>query len=69
MNKPEKCNDDVYKIMLLCWKDDPKGRPTFKEVNDMILNMMNSMNGMMISQPREEVVVNNIEANMDIYNN
>ncbi|XP_070547552.1 fibroblast growth factor receptor-like [Ptychodera flava] len=30
--KPEKCSDDVYSIMEMCWHQDPSHRPTFDDL-------------------------------------
>jgi hypothetical protein len=30
--KPPKCPDEVYEVMLSCWKEKPEDRPTFKDL-------------------------------------
>ena len=30
MEKPAGCPEDVYEMMVSCWAEDPKARPTFK---------------------------------------
>jgi hypothetical protein len=32
--QPPGCPDDVYKIMMECWAEDPSGRPTFQALAD-----------------------------------
>ena len=32
MEKPYDCPDEIYNIMLECWNENPKERPTFKEI-------------------------------------
>ncbi|XP_015912635.1 insulin-like peptide receptor isoform X2 [Parasteatoda tepidariorum] len=37
MSKPENCPDKLYALMELCWDKNPKARPTFLELIDMVL--------------------------------
>jgi proto-oncogene tyrosine-protein kinase Ret len=32
LDKPYKCHDEIYKMMLDCWKMDASDRPTFKDI-------------------------------------
>lgn len=32
MEKPDLCSDDVYSLMMNCWKQDPDERPSFQEL-------------------------------------
>ena len=34
--KPEKCPEHLFTIMSLCWNWNPKGRPTFTELIEML---------------------------------
>uniref|UniRef100_T1J319 receptor protein-tyrosine kinase n=1 Tax=Strigamia maritima TaxID=126957 RepID=T1J319_STRMM len=36
MEKPDNCSDELYKIMMLCWKDNPHERPPFKELTNKL---------------------------------
>ncbi|KAJ8673404.1 hypothetical protein QAD02_004666 [Eretmocerus hayati] len=36
MEQPEYASDDVYEIMLWCWKSDPKLRPTFTQLAERV---------------------------------
>ncbi|KAJ8673406.1 hypothetical protein QAD02_004668 [Eretmocerus hayati] len=36
MEQPEYASNDVYEIMLWCWKSDPKLRPTFTQLADRV---------------------------------
>mmetsp|Transcript_12933 Transcript_12933/g.18175 ORF Transcript_12933/g.18175 Transcript_12933/m.18175 type:complete len:480 (+) Transcript_12933:110-1549(+) len=37
MEKPESCPKDLYeKVMLWCWRIDPKDRPSFKQLTDKL---------------------------------
>lgn len=35
-DKPEKCPEHLFTIMSLCWNWNPKGRPTFTELIEML---------------------------------
>ncbi|GIY26330.1 insulin receptor [Caerostris darwini] len=41
MSKPENCPAKLYAIMELCWAKNPKARPTFTELIDMLLPDVN----------------------------
>jgi len=32
LTKPERCPDEIYDIMMLCWRPDPSERPSFAEL-------------------------------------
>ncbi|XP_022252629.1 proto-oncogene tyrosine-protein kinase receptor Ret-like [Limulus polyphemus] len=32
MEQPETCSDQLYRIMVMCWRDNPRNRPSFKEL-------------------------------------
>jgi len=51
--KPRDCSSDIYDTMLKCWSVDPEERPTFKEVYDVILNVLK----------RQSVVIGNENSN------
>lgn len=36
MEQPVTCPDELYTIMLQCWKKDPKDRPCFYEIANML---------------------------------
>ena len=36
MSRPQCCPHDVYKIMLECWNCEPKHRPRFRELADIL---------------------------------
>ncbi|KAJ8673408.1 hypothetical protein QAD02_004670 [Eretmocerus hayati] len=36
MEQPEYASDDVYEVMLWCWKSDPKLRPSFTQLSERI---------------------------------
>ncbi|RWS21698.1 tyrosine protein kinase-like protein [Leptotrombidium deliense] len=41
LNKPEKCPDDIYEIMLLCWKQNASERTPFAKLCDIIDGQIN----------------------------
>jgi serine/threonine protein kinase len=38
--QPENCPDNIYKLMLSCWNEDPKKRPNIKDVFNSLHEMM-----------------------------
>eukprot|EP00079_Xenopus_tropicalis_P020247 XP_012810974.1 PREDICTED: proto-oncogene tyrosine-protein kinase receptor Ret-like [Xenopus tropicalis] len=40
MEKPENCSDEMYNLMLKCWKQEPDKRPTFGEISKELEKMM-----------------------------
>ncbi|XP_075032785.1 protein-tyrosine kinase 6 isoform X1 [Mixophyes fleayi] len=41
MKAPENCSNKVYNVMLECWDENPKKRPTFNELKVSIDNLAN----------------------------
>ncbi|KAM9476625.1 proto-oncogene tyrosine-protein kinase receptor Ret isoform 2-T3 [Clarias gariepinus] len=40
MEKPENCTEEMYNLMLRCWKQEPDKRPTFSEISKELEKMM-----------------------------
>ncbi|XP_078358616.1 uncharacterized protein LOC144643290 isoform X2 [Oculina patagonica] len=40
MEKPDMCTDEIYAVMLDCWKEDPDKRPSFEQLITTLENMM-----------------------------
>ncbi|XP_042317097.1 proto-oncogene tyrosine-protein kinase receptor Ret isoform X1 [Sceloporus undulatus] len=40
MEKPENCSEEMYNLMLRCWKQEPDKRPTFAEISKELEKMM-----------------------------
>ncbi|XP_069045218.1 proto-oncogene tyrosine-protein kinase receptor Ret isoform X1 [Lepisosteus oculatus] len=40
MEKPENCSEEMYNLMLRCWKQEPEKRPTFSEISKELEKMM-----------------------------
>ncbi|KAH6928971.1 hypothetical protein HPB50_022348 [Hyalomma asiaticum] len=43
MKQPTYCPDEMYAIMLRCWQDDPKKRPSFAKLVMEITNVLTSL--------------------------
>nr|XP_058965164.1 tyrosine kinase receptor Cad96Ca-like [Pocillopora verrucosa] len=39
MPKPQHVNEELYQIMMKCWKNDPDARPTFTELKNQLTDM------------------------------
>ncbi|GCC34906.1 proto-oncogene tyrosine-protein kinase receptor Ret isoform X1 [Chiloscyllium punctatum] len=40
MERPENCSEEMYNLMLRCWKQEPDKRPTFAEISKELEKMM-----------------------------
>jgi len=40
--QPEECREDLWKIVIDCWKEDPEARPTLAEVARRLGNLINN---------------------------
>ncbi|KAK0149934.1 Proto-oncogene tyrosine-protein kinase receptor Ret [Merluccius polli] len=40
MEKPENCSDEMYNLMLRCWKQESDKRPTFSDISKELEKMM-----------------------------
>ncbi|XP_073243691.1 fibroblast growth factor receptor 2-like [Porites lutea] len=40
MEKPNTCSDEIYKLMMDCWKEDPNERPSFAQLIPILEEMM-----------------------------
>lgn len=43
MERPRGCRADIYKLMLSCWNTVPAERPTFKIIQDKLVQIMREM--------------------------
>nr|XP_058957977.1 tyrosine-protein kinase receptor Tie-1-like [Pocillopora verrucosa] len=39
MPKPQHVDEELYQIMMKCWKNDPDARPTFTELKNQLKDM------------------------------
>ncbi|XP_006114467.1 proto-oncogene tyrosine-protein kinase receptor Ret isoform X3 [Pelodiscus sinensis] len=40
MERPENCSEEMYNLMLRCWKQEPDKRPTFADISKELEKMM-----------------------------
>uniref|UniRef100_A0A3B3WST2 Proto-oncogene tyrosine-protein kinase receptor Ret n=1 Tax=Poecilia mexicana TaxID=48701 RepID=A0A3B3WST2_9TELE len=40
MERPENCSEEMYNLMLRCWKQEPDKRPTFSDISKELEKMM-----------------------------
>ncbi|KAM9364520.1 proto-oncogene tyrosine-protein kinase receptor Ret [Pholidichthys leucotaenia] len=40
MERPENCSEEMYSLMLRCWKQEPDKRPTFSDISKELEKMM-----------------------------
>ncbi|XP_039609069.1 proto-oncogene tyrosine-protein kinase receptor Ret isoform X1 [Polypterus senegalus] len=40
MEKPENCSEEMYSLMLRCWKQEPEKRPPFSDISKELEKMM-----------------------------
>ncbi|KAB7500351.1 Vascular endothelial growth factor receptor 1, partial [Armadillidium nasatum] len=41
--KPRYCNDQIYSLLLHCWRSNPVERPRFNQIADILSDMLNPM--------------------------
>ena len=39
MSQVSNCSDDLYKLMMDCWRDTPEQRPDFKDVLERLIDV------------------------------
>ena len=44
MDRPPYCPDEIYELMLSCWRVEPDERPTFTEICAQIMQLLESAN-------------------------
>ncbi|CAH3167641.1 unnamed protein product, partial [Porites lobata] len=44
MEKPDTCNEELYKMMQDCWQDSPENRPTFTQILESLETIMQKEN-------------------------
>jgi len=57
--KPKDCPDELYNIMLLCWKDSPKDRPSFEDLYKIIEKVVPNGGSINSSSPNQYQKVTN----------
>ncbi|XP_063845355.1 vascular endothelial growth factor receptor 2-like isoform X2 [Scylla paramamosain] len=58
MNCPKYGNEEIYKIMKLCWEEDPMERPSFSQLVDDLGNMISDHTQKYLSQNEVYIQMN-----------
>lgn len=45
MPQPDNCPEELYKLMLQCWKDNPEQRPTFEFLKGVLEDFFTATEG------------------------
>ena len=45
LEKGSETSNELYELMLKCWADDPKSRPSFKELNYLVQELLKPVTG------------------------
>jgi len=40
LEKPENCPNEIYQIMMQCWNKNPQERPSFKEIYNILISII-----------------------------
>lgn len=57
MEKPSGCSDEIYAVMLQCWRFQSKSRPSFSELVqtfDQILSQISNTEYVIMSPPKSD---------------
>jgi serine/threonine protein kinase len=41
LTKPDKCDPNIWKLINLCWNDEPEDRPNFQKIHTQLKNIQN----------------------------
>lgn len=61
MPKPQHVDDKLYEIMMKCWQDDPKRRPTFIDLRNQLKGMETSHKRLINMRMYDNKLYGNIE--------
>lgn len=61
MPKPQHVDDKLYEIMMKCWQDDPKRRPTFTDLGNQLKGMETSYKRLINMRMYDDKLYGNIE--------
>ena len=51
MVRPDNCPDELYQLMMLCWKELPEDRPTFDYLRSVLEDFFTATEGQYQPQP------------------
>ncbi|KAB7496543.1 Vascular endothelial growth factor receptor 1, partial [Armadillidium nasatum] len=60
LEKPKYCNDQIYNLLLQCWRSDPVERPRFNKIADILSDML-SPNKTKSPMSEEGVILNSTD--------
>ncbi|KAJ7405384.1 hypothetical protein BTVI_69191 [Pitangus sulphuratus] len=65
MERPENCSEEMYNLMLRCWKQEPDKRPTFTEISKELEKMMvkSRVHLLMLGTPELDAVFQAVDDN------
>jgi len=61
MPKPSHVDEDLYKIMQDCWREDPDDRPTFENLRDNLKELENQHQRLINMQEYDKKLYENVE--------
>ncbi|XP_066024636.1 proto-oncogene tyrosine-protein kinase receptor Ret [Pocillopora verrucosa] len=61
MPKPQHVDDKLYEVMMKCWQDDPKRRPTFTDLRNQLKGMETSYKRLINMRMYDDKLYGNIE--------
>lgn len=53
MVQPDNCPEELYHLMMLCWKERPEDRPTFDYLRSVLEDFFTATEGQYQPQPWE----------------
>lgn len=65
LEKPEHCKREVYNIMFYCWEKDPDQRPAFRELVELLENLLASETDYIMLENFPEHSYYNVTADLD----
>ena len=51
MVRPDNCPEELYQLMMLCWKERPEDRPTFDYLRSVLEDFFTATEGQYQPQP------------------
>ena len=69
--KPQDCPEDIYELMLQCWKKSEHQRPTFRDIYNTLIKSIQEQKGSSLTfapaseNPDDYVVLPEVSANKE----
>jgi len=65
----ENCPNDIYEVMLMCWKYNPEDRPSFRKIFEILKSNHNIIQGpSIVLLDYQEVLIENFNITYDFEN-